>query len=158
MLKSLGSVLLFAAAALAFACEAEEDSEPLVPSKPGAVQPDAGGDAISETKACDRLAKKRQEVWDDFECEGEELGCPELLRPFGSDPCERYSYDEDSVDACVEQIGDYTSCEDFSRMPCVVTAIVRAGADCEGEGGSPGSAGSGGGGGSAGQAGGGGAG
>jgi hypothetical protein len=77
------------------------------------------------------LLEARQKVREDLDCDAEVLGCPELIRPFGSDPCERYLYDADSLDACVEAIEEYSSCEDFDRSPCIVIAQVQADAKCD---------------------------
>lgn len=124
-------------------CEAAEDTEPFVASNPGAVQPEAGGDGISEAEACQQLLDARKEAREQHDCEAERLGCPELIRPLASDPCERYLYDEESLDACVDEISEYASCADFDRKPCLVTALVQEDAVCEAGSGSGGSAGQG---------------
>ncbi|SRR5690606_26877905 len=126
-------------------CETAEDAEPFHASKPGATQPEGGGDAVSERAACQRLERARSEVSADLDCEIEQPACPELIRPFGADPCRRYSYDEDSVDACVKIIESYEACEDFAQKPCLVTALIRPDATCDdpGVGGAAGGGGSG---------------
>ena len=129
-----------------FGCEAVEDAEPFVPSKPGVTQPEAGGDGISEAKACEQLAQVRSKVSADLDCDLKQPTCPELVRPFGTDSCQRYLYDGDSVEACVSVIESYETCEDFARSPCLITALIRPQATCDDSGG----AGSGGGGGSGG--------
>src|SRR5690606_19271761 len=117
--------------------------EPLVPSRQGTTQPGGGGDAITESEACERLREARVEVGEQLGCESEELDCPELIQPAGSDPCERYLYDEESLVACLDVLQGYESCDDFDRTPCVVTAQVQPKAQCghAGSAGSPGGAG-----------------
>jgi hypothetical protein len=127
-------------------CEASSDSEPLVPSKQGTAQPAGDGEAISESEACERIREARANVSEDLDCQDRRLACPESIRPAGADPCERYLYDEGSVDACVKIIEDYASCDDFDRTPCLVTALVQSDAQCGqvGVGGSSGAGGQGG--------------
>ena len=103
-------------------CTSSEDTEPYVPAKEGAIQPEAGGDLLSEDDACATLLKAAQVAYNRLHCDLEDLAtCPGFLRPGGGSGC--YQYYSDSVTACEKSYQDATSCRSLS--PCFATAERR---------------------------------
>lgn len=100
-------------------CTKSEDTEPFVPASEGAIQPEGGGDLLTEEDACSRLAGALLAARKRLGCTGPKPAeCPGFLRPGGGDGC--YEYSEDSVEACEGAYEDAFSCSDLA--PCIVTA------------------------------------
>jgi hypothetical protein len=135
-------------------CTKDQDTEPFVPSLPGATQPvGSGDDLLSEDDACERLLSAATAAYEKANCPFEPVECPAFIRPAGASGC--YEYSEDSLKECestYESAGSVCS----NLGPCVVTAVENTslsscvlvdggegGAAGQGSGGSPGSAGAG---------------
>jgi hypothetical protein len=112
--------LCLAVWALLFAsCTTDEDTEPHVPSMPGATQPEGDGALLSEADACDRARSAAFDAYDRLGCDEPTFPeCPAFLRPGGGSGC--YEYREGSVEACEQAYQDATSCRTLG--PCLVTA------------------------------------
>lgn len=128
-------------------CSEMEATGDTVPAQPGIQQPSGGGAAVDEVTACRRLEQALSGRRSELGCPAEAVTCPALVRP-AAGACS-YDYDGVTLEACVEAIGQYASCEDFHRHRCVVTAIERSGCS-GGAGGAGGTSGAGGAGGAAG--------
>jgi hypothetical protein len=134
-------------------CATSEDTEPFVPSVQGAMQPDDGGDLISEEDACDRLRTAALDAYERLDCDAPAYpDCPGFLRPGGGSGC--YEYRADSVDSCEQAYENAASCRVLA--PCLATAELNVElSTCDqpvmdGAGGAGGGSGAGGGGGDAG--------
>jgi hypothetical protein len=128
------------AAVLAASCTSTHDNADVVPAEPGAFQPDAGGALIDEATACAALTKAESKARSTLGCDAVPRACPSYIRPAGGEGC--FLYDQASLSGCSALFDSFTSCDDFERHPCVVTAESRCGAG--GEGGASGLAGAGG--------------
>jgi hypothetical protein len=115
------SSALLLAVLLPASCTTDEDIEPHVPSRSGAIQPEAGGALLSEEEACERLLTAAQDAYDRLRCDATFADCPTFLRPGGSSGC--YEYYEDSIEACEAAYDDASSCRNLS--PCFATAEVN---------------------------------
>jgi hypothetical protein len=106
-------VLLFAS------CTTDEDTEPHVPSTPGATQPEGGGALLSEADACERARSAAFDAYGRLNCDEPTFPeCPAFLRPGGGSGC--YEYREGSIEACEQAYEDAASCRTLG--PCLVTA------------------------------------
>jgi hypothetical protein len=113
-----GLVLALSGLPLFASCTTSEDTEPYVPAREGAMQPDANGDLLSEDEACATVRNAAKAAYDRLNCEGDLAECPGFLRPGGGNGC--YEYYSDSVTACENAYQDAGSCRSLS--PCIVTA------------------------------------
>ena len=113
-----GLVLALSGLPLFASCTSSEDTEPFVPAREGATQPDANGDLLSEDDACAIVHKAAKAAYERFNCDGEVAECPGFLRPGGGNGC--YEYYSDSVTACESAYEDAASCRSLS--PCIVSA------------------------------------
>ncbi|MEN9578624.1 MAG: hypothetical protein RJA70_1633 [Pseudomonadota bacterium] len=106
-------------------CSDERKLEDTVDSKPGLSQPAAGnGPLLDEAEACTLMTAALSGRKSSLDCDGVNIAvCPSLIRPAGSLACARYT--KASVDACVEQIGEYKACGDFRLRTCFVTAVAE---------------------------------
>jgi hypothetical protein len=107
-------------AVLAASCASTHDTADVVPSPPGAVQPDAGGKSVDEATACAKVTGAESSARAALSCEPVVRTCPNYIRPAGSNAC--FLYDEASVDGCVTLFNSFTSCAEFDEQPCLVTA------------------------------------
>ena len=126
-----------AALALAAACTESKDTEDYAPSERGAVQPDAGGTLLSESNACALLKTAEAAARAALSCSALSRACPAFIRPAGGEGC--FEYSQASVKACEAQYQTFTTCDDFARHPCLLSAV----SNCEsatGEGGAGGAA------------------
>jgi hypothetical protein len=132
---------LLPALLVAGACTEDLDTGATIPASQGATQPEGNGVAMSAEDACDELLAAI-ERWEDRgeECDDTERKCPDYILPAGSS-ARCTTFDTGSVEACVDVIDKYKTCDDFTRKPCIVTALDVACA-AEGAGGAAGSAGS----------------
>ena len=128
------------AACLSPACE-DELRGGASPAPDGMIQPAGNGQAIGELEACERIVQAEREARRDLGCDGPEVepSCPQYVRPGGTRAC--LTYDEGSVEACEQIVGDYESCADFAAHPCVITALGESSGPCPGVGGAAGSGG-----------------
>jgi hypothetical protein len=122
------------AAVLAASCTSTHDNADVVPAQPGAFQPDAGGALIDEATACAALTKAESKARAALSCDAVERDCPSYIRPAGGEGC--FVYDQASLDGCSTLYTSFTSCDDFDRHPCVLTAESKC--DAAGEGGASG--------------------
>lgn len=103
-------------------CANSEDTEPYVPSKRGANQPDGDGALISEDDACERLRSAALSSYEGLGCTAPTYPeCPGFVRPGGGSGC--YEYREDSVAECEQEYEGATSCSSLS--PCLATAVLN---------------------------------
>ncbi len=106
---------------VAESCSDSDGTDPYIPSQPGAQQPDGSGAALDESAACEQVRAAEEQARVRLQCPDlMRPECPYYVRPAGSG-C--WEFPQDSVDACVEAIGDYTTCNDFSNKPCVLSAV-----------------------------------
>jgi hypothetical protein len=111
--------LCLAVGALVFAsCTTDEDTEPHVPSVPGATQPEGSGALLSEADACERARSAALDAYDRLGCDETFAECPAFLRPGGGSGC--YEYREGSIEACEQAYEEASSCRNLG--PCLVTA------------------------------------
>lgn len=122
-------------------CSKANDTQDYVPSQRGAVQPDAGGAAITEDAACAQLKKAEADARAELGCDALKAVCPSYIRPAGSTGC--FAYSQASVNGCKALYQSFNGCEDFELHPCLITAIPDAecGAPAPGEGGAGGASG-----------------
>ena len=138
LLRSLGRrspalLVVLAALAAPLSCSSLKDSEATVPSQRGAIQPDGGGALVPEASACSQLKAAESSARSALGCDGAARACPESIRPAGNDAC--YLYDQASIDGCIGLFKQFSSCEDFTLHPCLITV----GSSCDmGEGGAGG--------------------
>jgi hypothetical protein len=100
-------------------CTKSEDTEPYVPAKVGAIQPDPDGALISEADACDRLRSAYADSYDDLGCDfPKPPACPSFIRPGGGSGC--FEYYEGSVKACEDAYKDAGTCAGL--VPCIASA------------------------------------
>jgi hypothetical protein len=125
-LSSLLCATVLAAIAGA-SCTSTNDTADVVPSLPGAVQPDAGGKSVDETTACAKVTGAESSARAALSCDPVVRTCPNYIRPAGSAAC--FVYDEASVDGCVTLFNSFTSCAEFDQQPCLVTAEPCSDAD-----------------------------
>jgi hypothetical protein len=76
----------------------------------GRFRPDPSGVAIDEADACGRLLEAAESARGDLQCVLTLRTCPDLVRLTGED-C--LTYDEGTVDGCVEYFEASTDCEDL---------------------------------------------
>ena len=117
---------LLPALLVAGACTEDLDTGATIPAPQGAVQPEGDGVAMSAEDACEELLAA-VERWEDRHggCDDVERTCPDFVLPAGgSARCT--TFDAGSVEACVDVIDDYATCNDFTRKPCIVTALDLA--------------------------------
>jgi hypothetical protein len=107
-------------AVLGASCASTHDTADVVPSPPGAVQPDAGGKSVDEATACAKVTGAESSARAALSCDPVLRTCPNYIRPAGSNGC--FVYDEASVDGCVTLFNSFTSCAEFDQQPCLVTA------------------------------------
>jgi hypothetical protein len=107
-------------AVLGASCASTHDTADVVPSPPGAVQPDAGGKSVDEATACAKVTGAESSARAALSCDPVVRTCPNYIRPAGSDAC--FVYDETSVNGCVALFNSFTSCAEFDQQPCLVTA------------------------------------
>ena len=124
------------ALAVGASCSSAKDTEATVPSRPGAVQPDTSGTPIDEASACSQLSKAEASARSALGCDAAKLTCPDAIRPAGGEGC--FFYDQDSVKKCATLFDSFTSCDDFDKHPCLVTAISHCTTGGAGEGGTAG--------------------
>jgi hypothetical protein len=125
------------ALALGAACTKSEDTRDYVPSERGAVQPDAGGALLSETNACAALIAAEAKARASLGCDTVKRQCPAFIRPAGGEAC--FEYSQASVKGCGSLFDSFTSCDDFTLHPCLISAVSKC--DGAGEGGASGAAG-----------------
>ena len=101
-------------------CTSTHDTADVVPSPPGAVQPDAGGKSIDEATACMQLTGAESSARAALGCAAVTRTCPNYIRPAGSTAC--FVYDQTSVEGCVILYNSFTSCAEFDQEPCLATA------------------------------------
>ena len=108
------------------ACVEDPKVENDAPAQPGALEPKGGGNTVALAGACSRLTDAKEAARAKLECDapGTEPSCSGALAVAGALPCDEY--DEESVAACVTEIGQYAACSDFDTKPCVVAAIVTS--------------------------------
>ena len=133
------ALILLAVAGLAQgACTTSPDTGDVVAAQPGATQPAGNGQSMPEADACKALTTALSDQASALHCGTSSYSCPDYIRPAGGQICSQY--DKGSVEACAAVIKKYTSCDDFSNHPCIVTALVcsdaGAGAGGSGTGGS----------------------
>jgi hypothetical protein len=113
---------LAAVALVAAACTSSPDTGSTVPAEQGATQPEGGGTAMSESDACQAIAKAEDQARNRLSCGAtSHASCPDYIRPNGEACLE---YDQETVEQCAKAIGAYTSCDDFANHPCFVTPIA----------------------------------
>jgi hypothetical protein len=127
------------ALAVGASCSSAKDTEATVPSRPGAVQPDTSGTPIDETSACSQLSKAESSARSALGCDAVKLTCPDSIRPAGGEGC--FVYDQDSINKCATLFDTFTSCDDFDKHPCLVTAVSHCTTGGYGEAGMAGMAG-----------------
>ena len=120
VLRSLSLVALALAAVAS--CSKVEDTQDYIPSQRGAVQPDAGGDLLSEADACDQLASAESSARKALGCGTSLLECPGSIRPAGGAAC--FQYSEASVEGCAALYDTFVSCEEFAQHPCLISAVA----------------------------------
>ncbi|HKO51264.1 MAG TPA: hypothetical protein VJV79_26325, partial [Polyangiaceae bacterium] len=109
-------------------CTKSKDTEEYLPSERGAVQPDAGGPLISEGSACDELSAAEADARKAQGCGAVARQCPEFIRPAGGEAC--FEYSQASVKGCSALYDSFTSCDEFTRHPCLISAV----SNCDGAG------------------------
>jgi hypothetical protein len=129
-------VLAVAALVLGPACTKSKDTEQYLPSERGAVQPDAGGALLSEQSACSELTTAEAAARKALGCEAVVRKCPGFIRPAGSEAC--FEYSQLSVKGCTQLYDSFTSCDEFAKHPCLISAVSNC--DGAGEGGAGGAA------------------
>ena len=127
---------LLIALAVAVSCSNQNDSEPFVPSQRGAVQPDAGGPLLIESEACLRLKGAEISARAALSCPTQSRVCPGYIRPAGGNEC--FQYSEASINACATLYDTFTTCEEFTLHPCLVSAVPMCDTPVGGEGGAGG--------------------
>jgi hypothetical protein len=123
---------------VAASCSKQKDTQDYVPSQRGAIQPDAGGALVDEATACQTLTTAEANARKDLSCPAVARTCPDYIRPAGGADC--FQYEQVSLDGCVDLFGSFTTCEDFARHPCLISAVSK----CDSAGGEAGAGGSGG--------------
>jgi len=113
---------------LGSACTESKDTAAHLPSERGAVQPDAGGALIGELIACSELKAVEAATRAQLGCGAVTRECPEFIRPAGGEGC--FEYSEASVKACSALYQSFTSCDEFTKHPCLISAV----SNCEGAG------------------------
>jgi hypothetical protein len=104
----------------AAACAKDPKVEDETPPGTGIQQPGpSGSESLSLDEACSQIVEAENEARDRLNCEGAAAECPGHLRVAGALPCDEIN--RASVEACVDAIGEYGACADFSRHPCIVT-------------------------------------
>lgn len=107
---------------VAVGCTSSPDTGATNPAVQGAVQPEGGGAAMSESDACQAIRGALDQASSRLSCGTPALApCPGYIRPSGGACLEYY---QRTVDQCVKMIGAYTSCDDFANHPCYVTPIA----------------------------------
>ena len=120
-LRSLLALTL-AAFGAAQACTESRDTEPYVPARGGAFQPDGGGALIAEAEACERVAQAEDDARAALGCApAQRADCPEYVRPPGAAAC--YRYDEATVDGCVAFYDSLLTCDELTTRRCIVAAV-----------------------------------
>jgi hypothetical protein len=127
------------AAVLAASCTSTHDTADVVPSLPGAFQPDAGGKLIAETTACSELTKAESAARAALGCDMVTRDCPSYIRPAGGADC--FVYDQASVNGCENLYQSFTTCDEFDQRPCLVTAVSQCDGTNSGSGGAGGQSG-----------------
>jgi hypothetical protein len=115
---------LYVAAALLLSasCTTDEDTEPHVPAKAAATQPEGGGALLREDDACDRLLSAAIDAYERLGCDQPSFPeCPAFIRPGGGSGC--YEYQEGSLEACEQIYADATDCGTLA--PCFATAVLN---------------------------------
>jgi hypothetical protein len=107
-------------AVLAASCSSTHDTADVVPSSPGAFQPDAGGKLVDEATACAALVKSESNARATLGCDAVKHECPSYIRPAGGAGC--FLYDQASLDGCAALYQSFTSCDKFDQRPCLLTA------------------------------------
>jgi hypothetical protein len=105
---------------LAASCTSTHDTADVVPSPPGAFQPDGGGKTLDEATACSQLTAAESTARSALGCDAAKHTCPDYIRPAGGADC--FVYDQASVDGCATLYNSFTSCDDFDSRPCLLTA------------------------------------
>ncbi|HVU05381.1 MAG TPA: hypothetical protein VHE30_26720 [Polyangiaceae bacterium] len=128
-MRRLPALLAAASCALVVsACVQDNKVEDYVTPVGGAVQPGLdGGGAVAAASACSDLTAALKKKRDDLRCDApadDTLACPGYVAVGGSLPCDTYV--ESSVKSCVDRIGAYASCDDFSTKACVITAVTAS--------------------------------
>ncbi len=108
-------------AVLAASCASTHDSADVVPSPPGAFQPDGGGPPLDEAAACAQLTTAESAARMALSCDPVMRTCPDYIRPAGSTAC--FMYDAASVTGCAALYDSFTSCDEFDQQPCLVVAL-----------------------------------
>ena len=118
-LSSLLCVSLITAV-LAASCTSTHDTADVVPSSPGAYQPDAGGKLVDEATACAALVQAESSARAALGCDAVKHECPSYIRPAGGADC--FLYDQASLDGCTALYNSFDSCDKFDQRPCLLTA------------------------------------
>jgi hypothetical protein len=140
----LAAACLLLPCCLMAACDDVELGD-TIRAEEGMVQPRGNGEPIDEQAACARIVSAEEQARFRVGCPDPQVlpTCPAYVRPAGTRTC--LMYDEGTVEACERVIGDYQSCQDFDRMPCVITALDEPAQGCDlGGAGAAGAAGAGG--------------
>jgi hypothetical protein len=112
---------------LAASCTSTHDTADVVPSPPGAFQPDAGGALVDEDTACAALTSSESKARAALGCDAVKHVCPSYVRPAGGEGC--FVYDQASLDGCEALYDSFTDCADFDQRPCLLTAESKCGVD-----------------------------
>jgi hypothetical protein len=107
-------------AVLAASCTSTHDTADVVPSPPGAFQPDGGGSLVDEDTACAALTAAESAARMTLGCPAAKRVCPDYIRPAGNDNC--FMYDVASVSGCKDLYDSFTTCAEFDQRPCLLTA------------------------------------
>jgi hypothetical protein len=107
-------------AVVAASCTSTHDTADVVPSSPGAFQPDAGGKLVDEATACAALVKSESDARAALGCDAVKHECPSYIRPAGGEGC--FLYDQASLDGCAALYQSFTSCDKFDQRTCLLTA------------------------------------
>ncbi len=107
---------------MAASCTSDTETEPYVPSEPGAVQPSSGGPLLAEADACTQLQSAESSARSALGCAAVARECPNYIRPAGGSGCFRYS--KASLTGCAALYGTFTACTDFDAHPCLVSATA----------------------------------
>jgi hypothetical protein len=108
-------------AVLAASCTSSPDTADVVPSLPGAFQPDAGGKTVDEATACSKLTEAESSARAALGCDAVTHTCPDYVRPAGGADC--FVYDQGSLDGCTTLYNSFVSCDQFDSRPCLLTAV-----------------------------------
>ena len=123
---------------MAASCTSDTETEPDVPSEPGAQQPSSGGPLLAEADACSQLKSAESSARAALSCSAVARECPSYIRPAGSSGC--FQYSKASLDACATLFSSFSDCADFDKHPCLVSATACP-SEPGGEGGASGTAG-----------------